>query len=271
MIPVIIIDTQDIMSQYTSLTKEDVDNMLNNIAKGLAASFAQHLEERATQELHQTRKRYLQNIRVVDSGKLEGTVLLDYSKDPLVKMIEEGADAFDMKTAMLASAKVKIGKKGGKYLTIPFRWANPNAVADEDVFVGRMPNAVYNVVKSKPTDIPVSGGGSRSSGLALKDVPEQFQIKKVRKAIVDEQGNERFKEYQHKNSVYEGIVKQKDSVTSQNTYHSFRRVSENSEDEAWIHPGIEKYNLIQKTLSNFRVEDELGAQLDEQLNRLGLI
>lgn len=271
MITPIIIDTASIVENFSSITKEQIDDMLDSIAKNLAAGFAAKLEQNASQTLHQTKRRYINAIKLVDSGKLEGTVLLDYSKDKVVQMLEEGADAFDMKEYFLKSAKVKMGKKGGKYLTIPFRWATPNAKAESDVFSGKMPNAIYQVAKNKPVTIPVSGGGTRSAGISLKEIPEQFQIKKVRPVIKDNDGKKLFDAYQHQSSIYQGIVKQQDSATKQNTYHSFRRVSDKSDKDSWIHPGIERYNLIQKTLGDFNVEAEIGQQLTNGLQNLGLI
>lgn len=271
MITPIIIDTSSLLDQFTSLDGGQINNMLDNIAKGIAANYAQKLEQMAAQELHQTRNIYISNIKLIDSGKLEGTVMLDYSKNKLVQMIEEGAEAFDMKEGFLNSPKVKIGKKGGKYLTIPFRWGTPGIVGDADVFVGSMPVEIYNVVKNKPSNIPTSGGGSRTAGIALKEIPAQFQLKKVRPAIVDNQGNKEWDAYEHKHSIYEGISQQNDSATGQNTYQSFRRVSDKSDDDAWIHPGIKRYNLMQRTLTEFNTENELSLQIDSELNKLGLI
>lgn len=267
----IVIDTQSMLDQFTGLDHDTLNQMLDNIAKGLAVAYAYKLEMLAQQELHQTKRRYINSIRLIDSGRMEGTVLLDYSKDKLVQMIEEGADAFDMKPYFLSSPKVKTGKNGGKYLTIPFRIATPDAVGEADVFAAIMPKEVYNVVKNKPTDIPTSGGGSRSAGLKLSEIPAQFAIKKIRPVINDNNGNELFKAYQHKNSIFEGMVKQNDSVTGQNTYRSFRRVSEKSDPMAFIHPGIAKYNLMSKALGQMDMGTELGNQIDSQLGKLGLL
>lgn len=267
----IIVDTQDMLNQFTSLTSTNIENMLDNIAKGLAAAFADKLTVNAEQELKSSRKRYVDNIRVIDSGKLEGTVLLDYSKDKLVQMLEEGAEPFDMKEGFLASPKVKIGKGGGKYLTIPFRQATPGAIGESDVFAFKMSSDVYKIVKNKPLDVPVSGGGVRSKGIALSELPAHLQVRQTRKAIVNNSGNDKFKEYEHKAPISVGISKYQDSVTGQNSYRSFRRVSEKSDPSAFIHPGIQKYNLIQKTLGQFSVGSEMSQLIDHELSKLGLL
>jgi hypothetical protein len=265
----IFIDTSAIAEQFSGIDQEQIEAVCDNIAKGLAARYAIILTEEANKSLHQTRGRYTKAITVIDTGKLEGTVMLDYSKDPMVKMIEEGIAAFDMKEKMLASAKVKIGKNGGRYLTIPFRMATPGAVADSDAFTSTMPQEVYDVVKNKPTNI-ATGSGTRSAGLMVKELPSQYQTPKVRTEIKDSDGKVLFKAYQNQSSIYAGLIKTNDAATGQNTYNTFRRVSSNSDPLAFIHPGIERHNLIGKALVNFNVEREIEIQLGNELIKLGL-
>jgi hypothetical protein len=267
----IVIDTQSMADQFTQLTADDINNMLDNIAKGLAASFAAQLQETAAKELKATRNRYLQSIKLVDSGMLEGTVMLDYSKDKLIQMIEEGAAAFDMKAGFMASAKVKIGKNGGKYLTIPLRQGVPGTIGDSGNFAFIMPKEIWKIAKNKPLTIPVSGGGSRSAGISLSEIPAQFATPTLRPAIQDNAGKVLFKEYQHKTPDAQGITKYQDPTTGQNRYMAFRRVSEKSNESAFIHPGIKAYHLIQKTLGNFNEQQEMTPLIDGELTKLGLL
>lgn len=263
------IDGSALQEQF-SLSKEQVELICDNIAKTLAARYAQQLEQEAHNALHQTRRRYIQNVKVVDSGRMEGTVMLDYSKDKLIQMLEEGASPFDIKKGLLNSPKAKIGRKGGKYITVPFRWGTPDIVGDSDVFSGKLPQEVYDVVRKKTANIPVSGGGMRSSGLSSSEIPSPFNASKSRGEIKDSAGKVLFKEYQHKTSLFAGVHKKTDPVTGQNTYNSFRRVSENGSDkDAFVHPGIERYNLIQKALDNFNQPQELSIALNTQLAKLG--
>jgi hypothetical protein len=268
MIVPIVIDTQDMMSQF-SLTRNQVDDVCDNLAKTLAARYAQELEKSAQRELHQTRQRYIRNIKVVDSGRLEGTVMLDYSKDRMVQMLEEGASAFDMKDGLLNGPRAKITKKGKRYNTVPFRIGNPNAVADADVFSGTLPKSVYKAIRKIPQTIPVAGGGMRTAGISPMQLPSAFSQAGSRKSIVDSAGKVLFKEYEHKTSIYAGMVQQSDPTTGQNRYFSFRRVSEKSDPDAFIHPGIEQHNLIQKTLGEFDQTKELSNALDIEWQKLG--
>lgn len=277
----VFIDTSDIAEQFEGVTQDNINNLCDNIAKGLAAGFAMQLEEEAQKELHQTKKVYIQNIKLVDSGKLEGVVLLDYSKNPLVRMIEEGASPFDIKNGLLNSKKVKFTKDGRKYITVPFRIATSGAVGESDVFNGVMPEAVYQVIKDKVANIPVKGGGNRTQGLQSNEIPSEFALPKTRQTINNSEGNPLWAEYKHKNSIYEGLTRVEDTVTGQSTYHSFRRVSEpraeiidggkkvGSDPNSWIHPGIQAHHLIQTALNNYNVEEKTGELLNIELSKLG--
>jgi hypothetical protein len=269
MIVPIFIDTSSIAEAFP-IDKDAIDQICDNIAKTLAARYAQQLELEATHSLHQTKKRYIQAINVVDTGKLEGTVILDYSKDPLIRMIEEGAQPFDMKQKMLASPKAKTNKSGGKYITVPFRFGTPDAVGESDVFSNIMPEAVYEVVKDEQTVKPISGG-SRSTGLTVDKLPVQFRKPNTRAEITDSKGKVLFKAYEHKSSIYKGLMKFNDATTGQNTYGSFRVVSENSDRDAWIHKGIEQYNLVNKAIGNFNQETEVQIAMNNEFQKLNLI
>jgi hypothetical protein len=166
---------------------------------------------------------------------------------------------------------VKFNKSGGRYLTIPFRVGTPDIVGDSDVFSRKMSVDVYEVVKAKEVNIPSRGGGSRSAGLTMKELPPQYQKRQTRAAIKDSEGKVLFEEYTHKAPLDQGLMKFTDAVTGQSTYGTFRRVSENSDPNAFIHPGIEKYNLIQKALDGFNQSVVVSHSLTNELEKLGLI
>lgn len=261
------IDLVDLFSDRV-VSAEQVVDFVDGVVKDITASYALQLEKEASTQLKSTRNRFIQNIRVVDDGKLKGSVLLDYSKDRLVKMIEEGTYPFDMKDGFMKSSKIKVGKNGKRYLIIPFRWSTPGSVGQSEVFSNQLPKEVYKIAKAQPKDIPVAGGGMRSMGLQLEQLPEQFQTKGVRPEIQATAKSPLFEAYQHKNSIYEGVTAQQDGVTGQNRYFSFRRVSENSDPRSWIHKGMEAKNLMEKTYDSFNMEAELGLSIDNNFANL---
>ena len=269
----VIIDTSSLSEVY-SITPEQVDNICDNIAKTLAARYASSLEQEANNELHQTRKTYIQNINVVDTGRLEGTVILDYSKNRLVQMIEEGSSAWDMKSKILASPKAKIGKDGRRYISVPFKIGAAGTVGDSDTFSSTMPADVYEVVKQL-----VAPKGGTSNQLFAGDLPVQYQQPATRPEIKDSAGKTLFQEYVHKSSIYAGITKTNDAATGQNSYGTFRRISEGGTDadgnkhgsdaNSWVNKGIERHDLVSKALSNFNTDTEVSSALNSQLSQLG--
>lgn len=253
------IDTGDITKQF-DVSKSQIETILDNIAKGLAMSFVGQLEVNVGNTLNSTRNRFLRNIRVIDSGKLESTVLLDYSKDPLIKMIEEGSGPFDMKTGLLGSNKVKYTSKGKRYITVPFRWAASTSVGESDVFTSKLPQSIHTIVSKK----------TAGSTLKLSEIPSSLSSKSTRQPIVDSEGKTLFDSYTHKNSVYEGITKSTDIVTKQNRYFSFRRVSEQGSDpNSWIHPGMTAQKFMENTMKDMNIGETVGILIDQELSKLG--
>lgn len=252
----IIIDSRDILSQFY-VSPTELENMYDNIAKAITLQYYYKLENEVSNTLKSTKMMYLQNLRLIDSGRMEGTVMLDYSKNKLIQKLEEGASPWDMKPSLMASPKAKIGKGGKRFITVPMRWSTPGAIGESELFSSPMPVEIHKIAK-------------RTSGpLSISQIPQQYQTLEVRPVINDNSGKKLFDEYQHKNSIYEGIFKKTDSVTAQSMYMSFRRISENSDANAFIHPGFKQGNFMQKTLDQFDLETVLQQQIDIELSKLG--
>ena len=252
------INSQDIMDSF-SISKKEVDDIIDVTIKNIAAAFAVEWENVALNTLHSTKQRYVANLKVIDSGRMSGAVVLDYSKDKLIKMLEEGATAFDLKKFLLASPKAKQKKNGGgKYITVPFSIGSPSANSDN--FSTILPSQVYTILKNQAV-MPTT---SRSQGLVADQLPDQFQKKQTRAGFSSIPTSKLFEEYQHKNSIYEGVYKKKDTVTGQNSYGSFRRVSDKSDSNSWIHPGIDQGNLAEKAYGQF--ETKLQVILEDSMS-----
>jgi len=253
------IDTSSLVAQF-DLEPDAIEKLMDNCVKGVAADYADKLEEVVLRSLHSSRQIYAQAIRVIDTGRLMGRVMVDYS-NPIVKSLEEGSGAYDMKEGFLASSKASTGKDGKKYMSIPFRWATPTAVADSLVFSNKMPEAVYKEAKKLDN--------RQSLVMGNTSLPEQYKSIKTRPEIQDSEGKKRFEQYTHKSSIYEGIQKITDNVTGQSRYMSFRRVSEKSSPEAFIHPGFRAGNFTQLALQEFDIARSLEVQIDNELVKLG--
>lgn len=262
---VIDINQEDLIDQY-SLSKSKVEDVIDTTIKEITARFYERWQEQAQLDLHSTRQRYINNLSVPDCGRLQGVVILDYTKDPLIKMLEEGASAFDMKENFEKSNHVKYNKAGDWYLTIPLKVGAPDTIGDTFGSIVNLPRQVYNVVKSKTTS-PLTG---KTSGLSSTEIPDKYKAPKTR-AKIEIPKSKAFEEYTHKSSIYQGVYKQVDLTTGKTSgFGNFRRVGANSDDNAFIHPGIEAMNLAQKALDQFEtiIEQELTRALNIGLQAL---
>lgn len=260
MIIPIVIDTNTITDQFV-VSKENVLNLCDNIAKGLAVAYAESLKTEAIERMGIKGIRYANIVKVIDSERLVGTVLIDYSKDPLIQKMDEGSGAFDMKPGFLASPKAKLDKNGNKMMTIPMRWGTPESTSGSSMFANKMVPEIYKIAKSKAV----------GQAVKISELPAQYQAVKSRAKTVNNETSTVFEEYQHKTPINAGITKFKDEVTGQNKYVSFRRVSEKSDPNSWIHPGFAAQNLTDVALSKFNVQDNMQVLLDIELTRLGLV
>lgn len=258
-VPPIFIDTSSISEQFF-LDQSQVNQLLDFTIKEITYRFAEQWRYEAGRVLKAARQEYINSIVVVDEGMAAGAVVLI---GWLPNALENAVEGFDMKPGLLNGPNAKEGKNG-KYNTVPFSPGTPGSLSSNV-----LPQEVYEIVKAKSTNIPLSGGGMASKGLTLQELPSQYQERQV-KTITTPQSKS-IKEYQHKNSIYEGVRKVKDGVTGQNSYQSFRRVSENSDVNSWFHPGFqgnEASGLSSKTLEQFDIPSETARAIDQFLSNL---
>jgi hypothetical protein len=121
--------------------------------------------------------------------------------------------------------------------------ATPAAVGDSEIFSNVMPQDVYTAFKGKEPNY----------SLKVKDLPEQYRNLGVRKELYRRDDEKIFHSYQHKSSIYEGVTK-KERNGGGSMYVSFRRVSNNSSPESWIHSGIKARALGREALETFPIE-----------------
>jgi len=250
------INVSPLVQQY-SLSREQVDTILDNVVKGVTARYAQALEINVQNNLHSTRQIFCNAIKVIDSGRLMGRVMIDYS-NKLVEKLEEGSGPYDLKESLLSSPKAKMSKDGTRYITVPFRQGVPGTIGDSTAFSGTMPEDIYAVAKKMQS----------KQSLSFNDLPKDYQQLQSREKIVS--GDTVFEKYVHQSPIYQGLTKTTDPVTSQNSYHTFRRISDKSNPNAFIHPGFQAHDFMGKTLQSFRIDEVAGNLIDAQLDQLGL-
>lgn len=264
----IVIDLSGLKAQF-GLAANHIDSLTEACVQAVTTAIYSNWQAMARKQLHSTLPEYLQNLHVVDKGRFAKQIILT---GILPVMVESGADAFDMKEGFKNSKYVKktvpvYNAKGGVvypggdwYLTIPFRHGTPGIVGQAG-FANEMPQEIYDIMVH------------RARGVALKksEIPEPYDVPRSRAAILDENGKTLFAEYKHKSSIFEGLTKRSAAYNKviQNTYGTFRRASENSDPDSWIHRGIKAHNLaeqaIKQTDVDTIVENEVLMYLDNIL------
>lgn len=245
MIP-LTIDISGWVSQF-SFSKEETNGLKNLILDKLAYSYEKIWQEHIS-TLKSTRGIYQGAIskRRVD----ENTIAFELSgkgTSKIALMIEDGANPFDIKEGFSKSSKKTIKSDGGWYLTIPFRMATSGALAESTVFSGKMTEKVQKIIKEE-------------GKLTTANMPKELQTKGIRKEIQTTViPAYKSAQYDHKNSIYEGLA-QRGVGTTDSHYGTFRRVSDKSYDNSWIHRGLIKRDFMGKSLST------LTNEVDEIIN-----
>ena len=215
---------------------------------------------KASQTLHSTRNDYVNNLDITKTGKFSRVITLH---GVLPNMIEQGANGFDIKEHFEKSKKAihTIDKKGGAhwYLTIPYRHGTPGIVGENAAFSDIMPVEVYKIAKTL----------HKSQQLSKNELPAKYQIPKTHYFRMP--GQKQVVSYKHKSPIFSGLKKSTGvyAKTTQNTYVTFRRVSDKSDPMSWIHPGIKQYDLLGKTLSEVKIDIISENNVDRILSENG--
>lgn len=251
MIPPIKIDISDFVRQW-QLTAEESDMFVYSVLDELGTRFADAWRNEAGKTLKQTKQQYQRAIYI---EKPDSNSLIVGLAGWLPNAVEQGIQPFDMKPNFADSDKRKIKKDGGWYLTVPFRFANPQALGESTIFANVMPGKVYEVAKRVLAD--------RTQSLKVTQLPDAFRIKGVRPEVMNKDTGQIFQAYEHKNSIYEGMRNVGGERHSQ--YMTFRRVSDLSDPMAWIHTGIQAAHLMEKTLQDFPIANIVAQVKSEFL------
>lgn len=167
----------------------------------------------------------------------------------LANAVETGWAGGDLKPFLLAGRNARVGKDGKRYNTVPYRHGTPGSSGRSFQAMGavhqshgmsrsdaeQMAKQVYKKARqlTATTSHPDTGttwGGRLDAGLA----PTLTN---------------RTSGYEHKTDIFAGMVRKEKTYAraTQNQYTTFRRVSDNSDPGAWVHPGIIRHDFFGKT------------------------
>lgn len=259
------VDIDDLIQEF-SLPKNIADILVANTVDAVTMEIYRNWRLEASNKLTSTRNDYVNGLQIINNNLFSKTIKLN---GVLNNMIERGAAPFDMKIGFARSPKVKYSYKTDKngkvhtswYLTIPFRLGVPTTIGDNSAFSGIMPEDIYDIVKKRASGV----------GLKKRDIPAPFNIPKSRAAINIPSRSINIPEYKHKSSIYEGLQKVTSAYgkTTQNTYMTFRRVSENSDPNSWIHKGMIAHDFLNKAINATDINTISENTVDKTLANLG--
>lgn len=245
MLPPVIIDLSGVVNEFI-LDENETKSLSRYVLSNISDEYMRVWERNINNSLHSTRSRYREAIFTEQPDDYSMVFGMTPTKSKLAMMLEDGASQWDIKSGFENSSKKHTKKDGsGWYLTVPFRWATSEAVAESMTFVNKMPKDIEKLVKT--TGRP----------LKLSDLPSQYRD--VRTSSVG---------YRHRASIYEGLQRRDISSTEKENrggYFTFRRVSDKSEANSWIHPGFEPLKLMEKSLSELRLDYIVDESIDKFL------
>jgi len=247
MIAPIYIDLSETIDEF-SLSKNEVDSLSKYVLSRVVEDFKSEWERLIGENLHQTKGEYMKAI--FEEYPDDHSVILGLTprESRLALMIEDGSSSFDMKEGFKSSDKAKNKGTNRWYLTIPFRMATSEAVAESAIFSQKMPKQIEKVVKK--LDKP----------MGLADIPKEFRGL----------GSNPTTKYEHKFNIYEGLQRKDISSTNKEKrggYFTFRRVSENSDADSWVHKGFEAKKLMDRAMNAIDIGNIVDKATDEFLNK----
>jgi hypothetical protein len=253
MVP-ITLDISETIQEF-SMNQEQAQGLASFLIESIATEYMDAWEKTVDSELTQTQDVYKSAMKVEYPDYKSCVFILEGKGDrKMALMLEMGVSPFDMKDGFSRSSKRKKSKTrpGGWFLHVPFRLATAQALATSNIFSGQMPKPIENLAKNLPG----------KSQLKIADIPEEFQIKGMRKEIVTK--DTIFPAYVHKSTMYEGI--QHSPKQNHGQYVKFRTVANTEGQEmAWVHPGFKEYNLMGKAMEKIKLPILFSRSIDQYL------
>lgn len=250
------IDISSLIEEF-SLDENQTLMIGTTIIDRVAQEYSYRWKNLIDKELKSSRNEYLRGIFIERVNPTEIIFGLSNRESSLPLSIEEGHGPWNEKPFLLGSLKAKRTKDGKPFLTVPFRHATPQAIAEAGIFSSIMPQDVYQLAKNSPMPLKRS------------QLPESQQIPGVRKEI--NIPGLKVPEYIHKAAKYEGLV-QVEASSSENEnrgqYMTFRRVSDKSDPNSWFNGGIIAKRLMDRALEIAQIDRVADMAIDETLERI---
>lgn len=197
-------------------------------------------------KLHKTASTYKQLLSGAITASSDNLVI---SMDGVLKGLEQGYSARDMKPELLASANAKTAKDGSRYVDVPFR----HAMTENSRYQG-MPAEIKARVQSA---VRAERATASSEG---RDVRNPLRVT----------GSLPATNAKHATSIHSDMIRTSYSVGKQDraSYETVRRVSSKSDPSAWRHPGFRGVHAIRDAKN--QILKLVKEFFDREMQRRGL-
>jgi hypothetical protein len=217
-------------------------------------------ENQVNSNLHSTRQQYKAAMSVEYESDTVAIIKLQPTENSLPMMLEEGASQFDIKEGMAKSDKRTIKEGGGWYITIPFRHATTEALGESSIFSGRPKDSYGEKGKNLPKEVYLLAKNTKEA-LTPDDLPEKYR------ALLSNPTTG----YEHKSPIYEGLKRYKISSTDKENrggYMTFRRISDQSDEDSWVHKGFKPMRLMNLALQDANLDIVVSNAIDSFLENI---
>jgi hypothetical protein len=203
---------------------------------------------------------------------------------PAVLILERGSSPYDLKRMLDTSSHVKVSKDGKRYIRIPFEGKVKDYIAggvDKDE-IRAMAGSHFVTIKNEGRERRIitkygdrltdmgNVGVKRKYFTVLNATGEKFPNKTNRPNMgftpYTEYKAATTIDYTWKSSPYENAVKMTDFQGKTIGMKTFRTISDNSDPNSWIHPGIHASHIAEKAVE--AVKMQLDAEISKVLEPL---
>tara|TARA_R110000765_G_scaffold35673_15_gene80115 strand:- start:3246 stop:4070 length:825 start_codon:yes stop_codon:yes gene_type:complete len=177
----------------------------------------------------------------------------------LPNALEKGLPAYDMKPGLLTGRNAKVGKDGNRYNTVPFSHGTPGSVGHAGTPMGSAEK------KSGMSRSQAELLGKRIHRAAQKLAATTSNPKTGtewgQRLKAGTAGAQKLKK-NHSTDVYAGMVRQEKTYgkATQSKYSTFRRVSDKSPADKWLHPGITAHHFFDQAAARAGASSRLIMQ-----------
>jgi len=245
------IDLSDTVSEF-HLEKQEADGLSDFILDRVVYEYMSKWENLINVGLHGTRDEYKRGMYTERPDQHSAIIGLTSRESKLAMMIEAGANSWDEKLGFEGSDKKHIKADGvGWYLTIPFRHGTSEAIMEME-----SPGSGVSII-----DLMKSG-----QTIGAGQLPEQFAEIQTHQMTMNTGS---VITYKHKAPIYEGMHRRDISSTineKRGGYFTFRRVSDKSDEQSWIHPGFVAHNFMDKALQATQIDKVVDSAVQDWLD-----